>query len=117
MLGIGITRQVGDVDIYLKYKPKELFGVFVKHDLGLYMHFGISMKKFFLIAEENGHGRVVLNTGQQPQLKPNECLIGIYGTLEEHQRGKRFDISLVHREELKLFWDALGVYGDLQALS
>ncbi|XP_031617558.1 uncharacterized protein LOC116337273 [Contarinia nasturtii] len=112
--GVGITRQVGDVDIYLTYKSKALWGVFEKHDLGLYMHFGTSTKRFYLIGEENGNGTIVVNNGQPlRQLKPSECLIGIYGTLNEHQKGKRFEMSLVHREEVKLFWDTLGEYAEL----
>ncbi|XP_031617559.1 uncharacterized protein LOC116337274 [Contarinia nasturtii] len=112
--GVGIERQVGDVDIYLKFKSKTLLGL-DKHELGLYMHFGTSAKRFHLIGEENGNGTVVVNTGEPlRQLKPSECLIGVYGTLSEHQKGKRFELVLVQEKEIKLFFDTLDVYGNLE---
>lgn len=113
-LDVGIERQIGDIDIYVEYKSKTFFK-FDKHELALYIHFGTSMRRFFLIGEENGNGAIIVNDGQNHlrELKPNECLAGVYGTLHGHPKGKRFDLSLVRKEDVTLFWHTLYEYGDL----
>lgn len=111
-LGIGIAEPVGDVDVYLDIKSKTFLDKikFESHDLALYMHFGTSTKKFFLIGEIGGKGKIVKNSGQKFKLKLNEYLIGVYGTLAGKRKGKRFDISLLRNEDAKFFWDSISEF-------
>lgn len=106
----GIQKPLGDVDIYVKYKGNSFLEELTdKHALGVYLHVATATKRLYVIADEkeSGKGTIILRIGQNiRQPKPNECLVGIYGSLNPFIEGKKFVISLKNRTNL--FWGALG---------
>lgn len=105
----GTTRQTGDVDIYMDYKFETLMNNFMKkHGLSVFVHMASSTKRIFMLAEEDGQGKIIVNADRkqtQPIPKSNECLIGIYGELDESKQGKSYNMSLTYHS--KVFWDNL----------
>ncbi|XP_031635205.1 uncharacterized protein LOC116348363 [Contarinia nasturtii] len=99
---VGIWDQLGDTDIYVKFKTESSFfeSIADKHQLSYYMHVTTASKRLFLIAEqnENRNGTVIKseNAYTEPKPKSNECLVGVYSTLNPRHRGKKFTISLTN---------------------
>ncbi|XP_031617561.1 phospholipase A1-like [Contarinia nasturtii] len=114
----GLDQPVGDVDIYVdSTSNKILLGAWAeKHALSVYLHIATSTKRLFIIAEVRGNGILLISERQPRELKPQECQIGIYGTLQAHHKGKQFNISIVDREDTTVFWDALGELGGKEML-
>lgn len=105
----GNNMQTGDVDIFVDYSFETMKKNFLKrHGISVFLHIATATKRLFLLAEENGKGKIIANTcgnQSQPIHPPNECLIGIYGTLNECKHGKSFKMSLIqHSTE---FWNHL----------
>lgn len=102
----GNPDQIGDVDIYVKYKSESFLASVDKHSLGFLMHILISTKKLILIGEQNGNGSIIEYNGQPlRQLQENECLIGEYDTFDESKIGKQYKISFDYKTEI--FWNKL----------
>lgn len=110
----GTTKRAGDVDIYVRYKPEAFFsGHSEKHTLSLYIHLASCTKRLVMLAEENGNGTMIANVGQRIRgPKPNECVVGVYGTLIESQQNKKYKISL--DENSARFFTALEDVGRCQ---
>lgn len=117
----GLEQPIGDVDIYLDATSnKLLLGAWAeKHALSVYLHVATSTKRIFIIAEARGNGKLLLSDTDNPprKLKSQECQIGVYGQLQEHHKGKQFNISIVDREDTTVFWDALGEFGSKEMLA
>lgn len=109
---LGVSQKIGHIDIFLNYKSESLFSsLFEKHGLGVYLHAATATKKVYLIAEVGGNGTMITDT-KQPlrKLRSKECLIGIFGTFDERKKGKKYEITLTDREQIKQFWKSLGEY-------
>ncbi|XP_031635204.1 uncharacterized protein LOC116348362 [Contarinia nasturtii] len=88
----GMNERVGHVDIFVDYKSD---GGQVKHALALYVHVATATRRLFMMATDKGNGTVTKGRGQTtPTPKRNECLIGLYGTMNRNNDGKRFEFSL-----------------------
>ncbi|XP_031632635.1 uncharacterized protein LOC116346619 [Contarinia nasturtii] len=106
---VGMWNQMGDVDIYVKYESDENLGPLNDvHGIAFFIHLVTSTKRLFIMAEMNNNTKPgigkVLNS--PTNIEPNECLIGVHGTLNVSHRGKKFGFLLKNGDPI--FWRGVG---------
>lgn len=119
---IGIWDQMGHFDIYVKNEAmKELGPLNDEHGIAFFIHLATSTKRLFITAElnENGNGTVLRTDGETPMnhdTKPNECAIGIFGTLKYNHNGKKYYLSLKNHT-VKVFWEGIDNFAKAEIFS
>lgn len=75
------------------------------------IHTATCRKAIIAIAEQNGKGSLKLVKKMEeytrPNLRSNECLVGVYSEPDESKLGKSYVLSLVGR--LDVLWKSLGM--------
>nr|ACI22681.1 lipase-like protein 1 [Orseolia oryzae] len=105
---LGISKSIGHVDVYVKYKAKTLTEwINDKHALAMYLHVAIASKRLYLIADKDGKGKgiVIQGNGQNvPNPTPNQCVVGIYSVPPPSMdltKGKEFVVHITDRDILR----------------
>ncbi|XP_031635219.1 uncharacterized protein LOC116348373 [Contarinia nasturtii] len=107
----GISHQIPGVShIFVDYTSSSSFfsALSEKHVLGFLLHVATATKRLYIIADKNGNGRFIngIEHFDIPELKENECLVGIYAPHGQWNCGGRFEISL--KNQTNILWAALG---------
>lgn len=103
----GLNERIGHVDIFVDYKSN---GGQAKHALALYVHVATATRRLFMIADEKGNNSVIKGKkGQKtPAVNKNQCLIGLYGSLDKNNDRKRYNFDLT--KDKILFWHTVCEY-------
>lgn len=107
---VGISEQLGDVDVYVKNADANFGYINDDHAFAYFLHLAISTKRLFITADptENGNGAVLLPQNAQNNTRRIECVVGVYGTLRSNHRGKKFGLSFKNRTAV--FWNGIAKY-------
>lgn len=109
---LGMIRNTADADIYIKYDSPIRSGIINLHSLAVYIHIAIATKRLFIIAEESGRSTMIVNTGTPPRAaNKTECLMGIYGKLDQRKQYKTYQVTFTSQKQVETFWESLGEYG------
>lgn len=114
----GTWSKLGDTDIYVDFKEKQkslYHSIIDNHGLAFFIHIATATKRLYLIAGENKIVTMIKRDAKirnfvEPTPNENECLIGIYSTVNQQLRGKKYEISFQNRTDD--FWKALGRFSN-----
>lgn len=130
---LGTLKRTGDIDIVVKDNRTSVFNPRDKHNLATSIHAATSQKKLIFVAnmikKDLSRSNKAKKAAQsfknklagditelndpseyktkEPELKDNQCFVGIYSELKPIMAGKTYEIDL-DRERSDILWRSLG---------